>query len=144
MNVLFQDAKAAFKPTRYWGPALPRHRRLMRKFMNRDDIEVDPWKADAEAEAQVAFDEHHAGLMSQASAEHFGVADQSPESAPSVKPHVSISLQNPDSHGSRPSSPDGQFNDLPAVGRGRATYHPPVGRGRAQPSPGRDNNNTQL
>ena len=48
-----QEAKSAFQPTRYWGPALPIHRRLMRKYMEKDEFELNPWQKDKELEAQL-------------------------------------------------------------------------------------------
>ena len=40
----FQDIIDLFRPTRYWGPALPKHRKLMGRYLSPDDFEVDPWK----------------------------------------------------------------------------------------------------
>ena len=41
-----QPMSVLFRPTRYWGPALPRHRRLMGRYLRADQFEVDPWSRD--------------------------------------------------------------------------------------------------
>ena len=32
-----------FKPTRYWGPYLKKHRRLMLRYLEPSQVELDPW-----------------------------------------------------------------------------------------------------
>lgn len=35
-----------FRPSRYWGPALPKHRELMSRYLSPDDFEIDPYGDD--------------------------------------------------------------------------------------------------
>lgn len=35
-----------FRPTRYWGPALKKHRRLMLRYLEPHQVELDPWADD--------------------------------------------------------------------------------------------------
>ena len=46
-----QDFLDIFRPNRHWGPALPKHRRLMSRYLRSDQFTVDPYSEDATLEA---------------------------------------------------------------------------------------------
>ena len=46
-----QDFLDIFRPNRHWGPALPKHRRLMSRYLRNDQFTVDPYSEDATLEA---------------------------------------------------------------------------------------------
>merc|ERR1711976_189679 len=58
VRVCFQgeDFMTLLRPSRYWGPALPKHRRLMANYLRPDQFEVNPWGEEGNVRARDQVD----------------------------------------------------------------------------------------
>ena len=47
VNLFLQPVGDLFKPNKFWGPALPKHRKLVLRYVSEDNFVVDPWEDEA-------------------------------------------------------------------------------------------------